>query len=82
MSSQQQDNIVGLFVYKCKECGEVLETFHSYKAEPPKTCPKCKKDTLEREYGSNAVLRMAGHLYKDKNSPIYKDLQIKRKKYF
>jgi hypothetical protein len=36
--------------YRCtaKKCAHEYDTSHSIKAEPHKTCPKCKKETLER----------------------------------
>jgi len=34
--------------YQCSDCKSIHEFFHSIKAEPEKTCPKCGKDKLQR----------------------------------
>lgn len=46
--------------YRCSECGYTFEEFQSMKAEPLRTCPECKKDSLKRLVGAGAGLIFKG----------------------
>lgn len=48
------------YEYKCTECGHVLEEFQSMSAEPLRTCPNCKKETLKRGLGGGAATIFKG----------------------
>ena len=48
------------YEYKCQNCGEELEAFHSMTAEPLKKCPACGKDTLKRLLGTGAGIFFKG----------------------
>ena len=46
--------------YKCTECGHTFEEFQSMSAEPLRTCPNCKKDSLKRGLGGGAGMIFKG----------------------
>lgn len=46
--------------YRCNECGYTFDEFQSMKAEPLRTCPECKKDSLKRLFGAGAGLIFKG----------------------
>ncbi len=60
--------------YKCENCNETFEIFHSIKDEPVKLCPSCGHDTLKKLVSLPAGLIFKGsgfYLtdYKKKSSP-------------
>lgn len=46
--------------YRCESCGHTFEEMQSFSAEPLKTCPECKKDTLRRLFGTGAAILFKG----------------------
>ncbi|MCQ2955920.1 MAG: zinc ribbon domain-containing protein [Opitutales bacterium] len=40
--------------YICKACNERLEISHSMSEAPKTICPKCKKPTLKKQWGTGA----------------------------
>ena len=48
------------YEYKCSNCGHMLEEFQSMSAEPLRTCPNCKKETLKRGLGGGAATIFKG----------------------
>jgi putative FmdB family regulatory protein len=72
-----------IYLYRCQECGEEVEKIHPYSKEVSLECPKCKKDALKKTINSNVHFRMKGHLLAGgSNAPIYRDLHVKKKKYY
>jgi len=49
-----------IYEYQCKNCGHILDELQSIKEPPLLTCPKCKKDTLERLIGTGGGLIFKG----------------------
>jgi len=50
------------YEYKCSSCDHKWEEQQSIKEEPIKTCPKCKKETAQRQIsgGCGFVLKGGG----------------------
>lgn len=46
--------------YICSKCGHALEVFQSMKDEHLKKCPACKKQGLQRQFGTGAGLIFKG----------------------
>ena len=61
--------------YVCDGCAHKFEEMQSFTAEPMKTCPVCKQDTLRRLFGTGAaILFKGGGFYEtDYRSSGYKD---------
>lgn len=52
------------YEYECKSCEHRFEEFQSMTAKPLRTCPECKKKSLERLIGIGAgVLFKGGGFY-------------------
>lgn len=49
-----------LFDYKCNECGKLSEINKSISAPHPTTCPKCKREGLERTFISAPSVEYKG----------------------
>jgi putative FmdB family regulatory protein len=62
------------YEYQCKSCEHAFELFQSMKDSPKKTCPKCKKATLERLIGTGAavIFKGSGFYQTDYRSESYK----------
>jgi putative FmdB family regulatory protein len=60
--------------YECKACGHRWELFQSIKADPEKTCPKCKKKQAQRMIGAGAgiIFKGSGFYQTDYRSADYK----------
>lgn len=56
--------------YKCKDekCDHIWEEVHSMKAEPVKVCPKCKKETAQRQIGKTSFVLAGSGWAKDNYS--------------
>jgi putative FmdB family regulatory protein len=48
------------YEYECTKCGHAWELFQSIKAEPERTCPKCRKRTAMRKIGIGAGILTGG----------------------
>ncbi|MBK7645489.1 MAG: zinc ribbon domain-containing protein [Planctomycetes bacterium] len=61
--------------YRCKACGHALEIFHGITEKPRKTCPKCKKQKLERliSAGAGLVFKGSGFYLTDYRSKSYSE---------
>jgi putative FmdB family regulatory protein len=46
--------------YRCDSCGYRFEEIQSIKAEPLRTCPECKQESLRRLLGTGAGLIFKG----------------------
>jgi putative FmdB family regulatory protein len=59
------------YEYKCKECGNVFEVFHSMNADPVKVCPKCGGAVKKLiGAGSSPIFKGSGFYHTDyKNAP-------------
>ncbi|MBM4110596.1 MAG: hypothetical protein FJ254_04440 [Phycisphaerae bacterium] len=52
------------YEYACTACGHEFEEFQSIKADPIRTCPRCKKRKVERKIGlGGAVIFRGGGFY-------------------
>lgn len=60
--------------YVCDSCAHEFEAFESIKADPQKTCPSCKADTLRRKIGAGAAIlfKGSGFYQTDYRSESYK----------
>jgi putative FmdB family regulatory protein len=60
--------------YRCKGCGHAFEHFQSMKDAVLRTCPACKKKSLERLIGTGAALifKGAGFYQTDYRSESFK----------
>jgi putative FmdB family regulatory protein len=60
--------------YRCNACGHTFEHFQSMKDAVLRTCPACKKKSLERLIGTGAALifKGAGFYQTDYRSESYK----------
>lgn len=63
--------------YVCKNCKHELEMFQSMSDAPKKKCPKCGKNTLERQIGIGAAVMFKGSGFyeTDYRSESYKKAQ-------
>jgi len=59
--------------YRCAACGHALEIFHGISEAPRRTCPKCKKQKLERliSAGAGLVFKGSGFYLTDYRSKSY-----------
>ncbi len=48
------------YEYECTKCGHGWELFQSIKAEPERSCPKCRKRTAMRKIGIGAGILTGG----------------------
>ncbi len=48
------------YEYECAGCGHHFEEFQGITEDKLKTCPECKKDTLERLIGAGAAVLFKG----------------------
>lgn len=60
--------------YVCDSCSHEFEAFESIKADPQKTCPDCKGQTLRRKLGPGAAIlfKGSGFYQTDYRSDSYK----------
>jgi len=60
--------------YACDGCGHCFEEFQSFKDEPLKKCPECKKNKLRRLIGTGAAIlfKGSGFYQTDYRSESYK----------
>lgn len=70
------------YEYRCAACGHEFERFQSIKADPIRTCPRCKKRKVERLIsGGGAVLFKGSGFYEtDYRSESYKKAAEAEKK--
>lgn len=48
------------YEYVCAGCGHQMEQFQTFSEKPLKTCPKCGKRKLERQFGTGAAILFKG----------------------
>tara|TARA_R110001592_G_scaffold57858_1_gene175872 strand:+ start:137 stop:415 length:279 start_codon:yes stop_codon:yes gene_type:complete len=60
--------------YLCEACGHELEVFQGINDEVLKKCPECKKNKLQRQFGTGAaiVFKGSGFYQTDYRSESYK----------
>jgi len=60
--------------YLCDACGHQLEIFQGINDAPVKKCPECKKNKLQRQFGTGAaiVFKGSGFYQTDYRSESYK----------
>ena len=60
--------------YECSACGHALEIFQGINDPLVKKCPECKKNKLERQFGTGAaiVFKGSGFYQTDYRSDSYK----------
>ena len=65
--------------YRCLACGHTLEIFHGISEKPRRTCPKCKKQKLERQIsaGAGLVFKGSGFYLTDYRSKSYSEAEKK-----
>ena len=65
--------------YRCSACGHQLEIFHGISEKPRRTCPKCKKQKLERliSAGAGLVFKGSGFYLTDYRSKSYSEAEKK-----
>ncbi|MGL6072555.1 MAG: FmdB family zinc ribbon protein [Fimbriiglobus sp.] len=51
--------------YRCDACGHEFEEWQSFTAEKLKKCPSCKKNKLQRLFGSGAAIVFKGSGFYD-----------------
>jgi putative FmdB family regulatory protein len=68
--------------YRCAACGHALEIFHGISEKPRRTCPKCKKQKLERliSAGAGLVFKGSGFYLTDYRSKSYTEGEQKDSK--
>lgn len=56
------------YEHRCNTCKHEWEEFYSIKADPPKTCPECKAETVVRliSLGGKGVVELTGQELVDK----------------
>src|SRR5437868_13589347 len=61
--------------YVCDACGHEFEAFESIKADPQRTCPQCREETLRRKIGAGAAIlfKGSGFYQTDYRSASYKE---------
>jgi putative FmdB family regulatory protein len=65
--------------YRCAACGHALEIFHGISEKPRRTCPKCKKQKLERLISAGLVFKGSGFYLTDYRSKSYTEAAQKDK---
>jgi putative FmdB family regulatory protein len=70
------------YEYICSACGEHVEFFQKITDDPIKKCPACKKNKLERQFGTGAaiVFKGSGFYQTDYRSESYKKAVDKESK--
>ncbi len=60
--------------YRCESCGYEFEQFQSITAQPLKTCPNCKRRTLQRLIGPGGgiIFKGSGFYQTDYRSDSYR----------
>jgi putative FmdB family regulatory protein len=60
--------------YRCDACGYTFEEMQSFSEEPLKKCPQCKKNKLQRLFGTGAgvIFKGSGFYQTDYRSDSYK----------
>lgn len=60
--------------YRCNGCGHTFEEYQSFSEEPLKKCPQCKKNKLQRLFGTGAgiIFKGSGFYETDYRSDSYK----------
>jgi putative FmdB family regulatory protein len=60
--------------YRCNACGHTFEEFQSFSEEPLRKCPQCKKNKLQRLFGTGAgvIFKGSGFYETDYRSDSYK----------
>ena len=49
------------YAYRCSACGHEWDQFQSIKAEPERTCPKCRRAKAQRQVTAGAgILTSSG----------------------
>lgn len=67
------------YEYRCQQCGHQLEAWQKMSDEPLKTCPECKKDTLQKQISAtNFQLKGTGWYvtdFRNKDTPKPKETE-------
>ena len=60
--------------YRCNACGHTFEEMQSFSEKPLKKCPQCKKNKLQRLFGTGAgvIFKGSGFYQTDYRSDSYK----------
>jgi putative FmdB family regulatory protein len=60
--------------YRCNACNHTFEEFQSFSEPPLKKCPQCKKNKLQRLFGTGAgvIFKGSGFYETDYRSESYK----------
>jgi putative FmdB family regulatory protein len=60
--------------YRCDACGHTFDEMQSFSEEPLKKCPQCKKNKLQRLFGTGAgvIFKGSGFYQTDYRSDSYK----------
>jgi putative FmdB family regulatory protein len=60
--------------YRCNACGHTFEEFQSFSEQTLKKCPQCKKNKLQRLFGTGAgvIFKGSGFYETDYRSDSYK----------
>src|SRR3989442_186380 len=63
------------YEYVCEACGHQFDEIQSFKDEPLKKCPACKKKKLRRLFGTGAgiIFKGSGFYQTDYRSDSYKN---------
>src|SRR5262245_58391639 len=61
------------YEYRCKSCGHTFDEFQMYSEAPLKKCPECKKNRLERLFGTGGgiIFKGSGFYQTDYRSEAY-----------
>ncbi|TVQ59776.1 MAG: zinc ribbon domain-containing protein [Phycisphaerales bacterium] len=70
------------YEYRCTACAHEFEKFQSMKDKPVRTCPECKRKTVERLIGTGAgiIFKGSGFYETDYRSDAYKKAAAADKK--
>src|SRR5437660_1019793 len=62
------------YEYVCQACGHTFDDLQSFSDEPLKKCPACKKNKLQRSFGTGAaiIFKGSGFYETDYRSESYK----------